>query len=116
MIATKTWFERTLPALLASRFDDFLEVSGSISFRVGDGAWTLNFGDVAEPVKAGVMRDATLRLDFTPPAFEAFIEGTLDPVAAIRSGEVKAKGDLELLAIFATLLMPLQRDLGWDAT
>lgn len=112
----KKWFDRTLPALLISRFDDFLAVSGAISFKVGDGAWTLNFGDVENPVSEGAIPDADLRLKFTPSAFEQFITGTLDPVAAIGKGDIKASGDLELLATLATLMMPLQRDLGWDAT
>jgi putative sterol carrier protein len=110
------WFQKTLPALLVSRFDDFLAVSGSISFKVGDGAWTLNFGDVENPVAPGAIPDADLRLKFAPAAFAQFVEGTLDPVAAIGRGDVKASGDLELLATLATLMMPLQRDLGWDAT
>lgn len=116
MTAVQKWFDRTLPALLVSRFDDFLAVSGAISFKVGDGAWTLNFGDVENPISEGAVADADLRLKFTPPAFEQFIEGTLDPVAAIGNGDIKASGDLELLSILATLMMPLQRDLGWDAT
>lgn len=116
MTEVKKWFDRTLPALLVSRFDDFLAVSGAISFKIGDGAWTLNFGDVENPVREGAIPDADLRLRFTPAAFESFIEGTLDPVAAIGRGDVRASGELELLATLATLMMPLQRDLGWDAT
>ena len=115
MIEAKAWFEERLPALLISRFDDFLAVHGAISFQVGEGAWTLNFGDVDEPVRSGATPDAELRLRFTPPAFQAFVAGTLDPVAAIGEGAVKASGDVGLLATLATLMMPLQRDLGWDA-
>ncbi|MDP1824160.1 MAG: SCP2 sterol-binding domain-containing protein [Archangium sp.] len=115
MTQAKAWFERQLPALLVSRFDDFLAVQGDISFQVGDGAWTLTFGDVEEPVRQGATPGAKLRLKFTPPAFEAFVGGTLDPVAAIGKGDIKASGDFELLATLATLMMPLQRDLGWDA-
>jgi len=111
----KTWFEQQLPALLVSRFDDFLAVQGDISFQVGDKAWTLTFGDIEGPVKAVATPGAALRLRFTPPAFEAFVDGTLDPVAAIGRGEVEASGKIELLAILATLMMPLQRNLGWDA-
>ncbi len=115
MTDAKKWFERQLPALLVSRFDDFLAVQGDISFQVGDSAWTLTFGDVDEPVKSVATPGAALRLRFTPPAFQAFVDGTLDPVAAIGRGEVKASGEIELLAILATLMMPLQRNLGWDA-
>ena len=115
MTQAKTWFERQLPALLISRFDDFLAVQGDISFQVGDEAWTLTFADIDEPVRAGATPEAALRLVFTPAAFEAFVDGSLDPVGAISRGEVKASGDIELLSILATLMMPLQRDLGWDA-
>ncbi|MGV3621202.1 MAG: SCP2 sterol-binding domain-containing protein [Archangium sp.] len=115
MIAT--WFEKTLPALLVSRFDDFLAVDGEIAFTVGGQSWTLSFADVEEPVKAGASKEATLKLRFTEAAFTSFIEGTLDVPNAVRGGEVKASGDLELFATLATLMMPLQRDnLGWDAT
>lgn len=114
MIAT--WFERTLPALLVSRFDDFLAVQGEINFHVGDEAWTLSFSDVETPVKPGSTPDAALTLRFKPEAFLSFIDGTLDTASAVAKGDVKAAGDFELLAILATLMQPLQRDnLGWDA-
>lgn len=115
MTQAKTWFERQLPALLVSKFDDFLAVQGDISFSIGDEAWTLTFGDLDEPVRAGATPTAALRLKFTPPAFQEFIDGSLDAVAAIGRGDIKASGDIELLATLATLMMPLQRDLGWDA-
>ncbi len=111
------WFDRTLPALLINRFDDFLAVQGDISFTVGNKSWTLTFGDVEAPVKEGATPDASLRLKFTEPAFDAFTAGTLDAVGAISRGEVKASGELELLTTLATFMMPLQRDnLGWDAS
>ena len=115
MTQVKTWFTRQLPALLISRFDDFLAVQGAISFTIGDEAWTLTFADVDEPVRAGATPDAALRLKFTLPAFLAFVDGSLDAVTAIGKGDIKASGDVELLATLATLMMPLQRDLGWDA-
>jgi putative sterol carrier protein len=111
----KTWFTRQLPALLISKFDDFLAVQGDISFQIGDEAYTLTFGDLDEPVKVGATPKAALRLKFTPHAFLSFVDGSLDPVAAIGKGDIKASGDIELLATLATLMMPLQRDLGWDA-
>ena len=113
--ATRTWFERTLPALLLSRFDDFLALQGAITFKVGNDAWSLDFSDVENPISKRAIPEAGLWLRFTPAAFEAFISGTLDPVVAIGSGVVKATGNLDLLAALATLMMPLQRDLGWDA-
>ena len=111
----KTWFMRQLPALLISRFDDFLAVNGDISFQIGDEAYTLTFADLDEPIRVGANPKAALRLKFTPQAFLAFVDGSLDPVAAIGKGDIKASGDIELLATLATLMMPLQRDLGWDA-
>jgi hypothetical protein len=111
----KTWFMRQLPALLIAKFDDFLAMNGDISFQIGDEAYTLTFGDLDEPIRVGATPKAALRLKFTPPAFLSFIDGSLDPVAAIGRGDIKASGDIELLATLATLMMPLQRDLGWDA-
>jgi hypothetical protein len=111
----QTWFTKQLPALLFSRFDDFLAVNGDISFQVGDDAYTLTFADLDEPIRVGATPGAALRLKFTPHAFLSFVDGSLDPVAAIGRGDIKASGDIELLATLATLMMPLQRDLGWDA-
>ncbi len=116
MSAAKVWFERTLPALVISRFDDFLSMTGAIAFEVGDEAWTLTFADVESPVREGASEDAGLELRFSPTGFAAFTEGTLDVAQATGSGEISATGELELLQSLARLMVPLQRDLGWDAT
>ena len=109
------WFERQLPALVVSRFDDFLAVQGAISFEVGDEGWTLTFGEVEKPVRAGATAEADLHLRFTPPAFAAFADGTLEVATALRQGELEAWGDFQLLVTLSTLMSPLQRNLGWDA-
>lgn len=112
---SRRWFERQLPSLVVSRFDDFLAVQGAISFEVGDEGWTLTFGDVEKPVRAGATPGADLHLRFTPPAFAAFIDGTLEAALALRQGELEAWGDLALLVTLSALMRPLQRNLGWDA-
>ncbi len=116
MADVNTWFEKTLPSMLVARFDDFLALSGSIAFDIDGDGWTLTFGQLEAPVRHELDEAAELELRFTAPAFQAFCDGTLDAPAAIATGQVTAVGDLELLSALATLMLPLQRDLGWDAT
>ncbi len=116
---TQTFFGRLLPGLIVQRFDDFLATQGSVAFDVkgeGGGKWTFHFAD-PDPIREGFDEAAGLRLTFAEPAFESFVAGTLDAVTAVTSGQVKAAGDVELLAALGVLMMPLQRDnRGWDAT
>jgi hypothetical protein len=113
----KRFFEVILPALVLKQFDSFLEQEGCISFDVtGIGQWSFTFG-TEEPVVAGLKPDAGLRLTFTPKAFDSFIDGSLDVVAAVQSRQVTAKGkEFILLENFGRILRPPQKhDMGWDA-
>lgn len=118
MSMTKDFFERLLPGLVVHRFDDFLATRGAVAFDVRGptgGAWTFHFAD-PDPIRPGYDKTAELRLVFQEHAFEAFVSGTLDTLAAVTSGDVKASGDFELLAALGVLMLPIQRDnLGWDA-
>ncbi|MBI3183271.1 MAG: SCP2 sterol-binding domain-containing protein [Myxococcales bacterium] len=110
------FFERLLPLACVQRADDFFGYSGSIAFSIlgpGGGEWTFTFAD-PEPVQKGFSAEADLRLWFTGAAFEAFVGGTLDAAEAVKAGEVRAEGEVDLLQDFGGLLMPPQRDLGWD--
>lgn len=114
---TQDFFGRLLPGLVVHRFDDFLATQGSVAFDVRGktgGQWTFHFAD-PDPIREGFDKKAGLRLVFQEPAFEAFVAGTLDAVDAVTKGEIKASGDFELLNALAVLMMPLQRNLGWDA-
>lgn len=112
---TENFFERLLPALCVQRIDDFFGYSGRIAFEVrGEGAWTFTFAN-PEPVAAGFDEGADLRLWFSPEAFGHFVDGSLDAAGAIAQGEIKAKGDFELLGALGVLMMPVQKGLGWDA-
>ena len=111
---SQEFFERRLPAIVVSRIDDFFAQHGTIAFDVAGEAWTLEFGNV-DIFRPGFEDGADLKLHFTEEGFRGFVEGTLDPVAAIAGGHVKGEGDFELLQSFGVLLMPLQRNLGWDA-
>ena len=115
MDTVTTWFEKTLPSLLAARFDDFLAVSGAIAFDVAGDGWTLTFADPTSPVRHELDEDAELELRFSAAAFEAFTHGTLDTPTAIASGAVSSVGDLQLLSVLASLMLPAQHSLGWDA-
>ena len=112
---TQNFFERLLPSMCVQRIDDFFGYSGRIAFNVrGEGEWTFTFA-TAEPVENGFDDKADLRLWFNPQAFGQFVDGSLDAVAAITAGDVKGKGNFELLGDLATLMMPVQKGLGWDA-
>jgi SCP-2 sterol transfer family len=112
---TQNFFERLLPHMCAQRIDDFFGFSGTIAFNVkGEGDWTFTFAN-PEPIAPGFDEKADLRMWFTPTAFGQFVDGSLDAVAAITQGEVKAKGNVELLGDLGILMQPAQKDLGWDA-
>ncbi len=114
---TKRFFEVILPALVLKQFDSFLEQDGCISFDVtGVGQWSFTFG-TEEPVAPGLDPAAGLKLTFTPKAIAAFIDGSLDVVAAVQAREVTAKGrEFLLLENFGRILRPPEKhDMGWDA-
>src|SRR6187402_226024 len=100
----KRFFEVALPNMVARSFMDFLENQGRIAFDIkGGGQWTFVFGS-EEPVQQGLIKDAELKLTFTRRAFDAFIEGTLDTVAAVQKREVVAAGtDFDLLEAFGRI-------------
>jgi len=108
------FFERRLPAIVVTRIDDFFAYHGTIAFDVAGDPWTFEFGnmDICRP---GFEESADLKLHFTEQGFQGFVDGTLDPVDAITGGHIKGEGDFDLLQSFGVLLMPLQRDLGWEA-
>src|SRR4051812_37010222 len=112
------FFDKLLPGLVVQQFDSFLEQDGCISFDItGVGQWSFTFG-TEEPVAAGLAPDAGLKLTFTRAAFEKFIDGTLDVIAAVQKKEVTARGrEFILLENFGRILRPPQKhDLGWDAS
>lgn len=112
---SQNFFERLLPGMCVQRLDDFFGFSGSIAFNVkGEGEWTFTFAN-PEPVATGFDEKADLQMWFTPAAFGQFVDGSLDPVAAITKGEVKAQGNFELLGDLGILMQPVQKGLGWDA-
>lgn len=112
----KHFFEVALPHLVLASLHAFLERQGTLSFDVrGVGQWSFSFG-CEEPVREGLADDAELSLSFAPAAFDAFLDGSLDVVSAVRSGDITAAGtELELLEDFGRLLRPPGEDLGWEA-
>ena len=111
----KRFFEVALPRMVARSFMDALQQQGSLSFDVkGGGQWTFSFGSEA-PVSRGLRPDAELKLTFTRRAFDAFLDGTLSTVDAVRRREVMAVGTaFELLEAFGRILRPPTTDLGWN--
>lgn len=107
------FFETDLPAKAAAELHRLFSSEGSVAFKVADRAWTFRFADV-EPVVARFDREAALQLWFTPEAFTAFIDGSLEVTAAVKSGAVKARGDVSLLETFGRFLQDDAATLGWD--
>ncbi|GMU60481.1 MAG: hypothetical protein AMXMBFR34_22440 [Myxococcaceae bacterium] len=111
MLEPRRFFEKVVPALVMQSFYDFLEQEGSISFDVKDaGQWTFVFGS-EEPVQRGLTKDAALKLTFTKKAFDGFVDGSLDVVAAVQAKEVTGKGDFSLLEAFGRILRPPAQNL-----
>lgn len=111
----KRFFEVAIPTRVAADLDRFFSIEGSIAFSVRNiGQWTLAFGS-STPITPKFERLATLQLWFTPDAMKHFIDGDLDVSLAVSLGDVKCKGDVELLAVFGSWLQG-QSGLGWEAT
>lgn len=101
----RPFFERTLPKALMKNIDAFMAVRGVMTVVVrGKGAWTLRFGDAERPLAPGRADDADLVVAFVPSAFQAFVDGDLDPHRALATGRVKTRGDRRLLARFAQVV------------
>ena len=113
--AIKRFFEVAIPTRVAADVDRFFSIDGNIAFSVRNiGVWTLTFAS-AEPIVPKFERLAKLQLWFTPDAMKHFIEGDLDVSHAVAAGDVKFKGDVELLVVFGNWLTG-QSGLGWEAT
>lgn len=110
------FFTTVLPQLVLRDFHAYLEQQGTLTFDIkGAGQWSFSFG-TDEPVTEGLKDAPGLALTFTQPAFEGFLDGSIDVLAAVQAGEVTAKGtDFMLLEAFGRLLRPPSQDLGWDA-
>jgi hypothetical protein len=116
--AIQRFFDKLLPALVLKQFDSFLEQEGCLSFDItGIGQWSFTFG-TEEPVAPGLDPQAGLKLTFTQAAFDQFIDGTLDVIAAVQKRDIVARGrEFILLENFGRILRPPQRhDMGWDAS
>lgn len=111
MLDPTRFFEKVVPALVMQSFYDFLEQEGAIAFDVKDGGqWTFIFGS-EEPVQPGLAPDAQLKLTFTRKAFDGFVDGSLDVVAAVQAKEVTGRGDFVLLEAFGRILRPPAQNL-----
>lgn len=104
-VDTRPFFGRTLPLALLKNIDTFMAVPGVMTIVVrGKAKWTIRFGDQERPLEPGAAKDADLTVAFVPSAFEAFINGTLDPHRALATGKVKTRGDRRLFARFAQVI------------
>lgn len=101
----RPFFGQTLPLALLKNIDSFMAVRGVMTIIVrGKGSWTLRFGDQERPLEPGTAKDADLVAAFVPSAFEAFVQGELEPHRALATGRVKTRGDRRLFARFAQVI------------
>ncbi len=77
--------------------------TGTIAFSIGGaGEWTLDLG--AQSVAPGYDAKADFHLRIPEEDFQALINGTFDPQAALAAGRMEAQGDVAMLATFGALL------------
>lgn len=103
--------------MVARGTERFLAMSGIIAIEIrGQGAWTLRFGRLDEPVTRGTDPKADLFLTFSQAAFADFFRGRLNAGRAMGSGELAFSGDPSLLEKLGYLLStgtsPLATRLG----
>lgn len=111
--AAERFFMVALPTMVARNLEKFASMRGNLGFSIkGKGKWTLQFGDVETPVRAGMDRTADVRVFFTPITFERFVQGSLDVAKAMDDDQLHASGDARLLDKFAFLMNPPSSPLG----
>jgi hypothetical protein len=111
----RRFFGVALPHRVVERLHLLFSYEGRIAFSIKDaGSWTLRFAS-DEPVTPRFDRRAELQLHITREAFEAWLDGSLDVPAAVKSGAFKARGQLALLEAFGRLLSEDANGIGWEA-
>ena len=99
------FFGELLPKAVVHGAEKFLAQDGSIAIAVPPhGQWTVRFGSLTEPVRAGFDPAADLRAWFGPAAFGAFVQGTLDVERALSARRIRLAGDIKLLERLGFLL------------
>ncbi len=96
-----------LCAAIREKPDQFLSQRGSIAIEVGQGdVLTIRFGDHERPLVEAFDQDAELLAWFSEEAFAGFLDGTLEPNAALENQRLVLGGDIQLLATLSHVLEP----------
>lgn len=91
--------------------DQFLNQRGSMAIEVGEGdVLTVRFGDHERPIEEAFDQDADLLVWFSESAFDAFLDGSLDPGSALENESLVLGGEIQL---FGTLGLVLQPSKSW---
>ena len=99
------FFDHMLPALLA-RDVAHSSLEASVSFYVlgeDGGRWMLQLGSAPSLSVQGPGVLGDLHMTMTESVFSEFAAGTLDPVSAVRAGNMEFIGDLDLLGELAAM-------------
>lgn len=105
-VSAQGFFEAAIPFCIARSMLTFLCTKGRIHFSIeNEGSWTLELGNVKAPITRGLVGAPDLAVWYSERAFASFLDGSLDPRSAIRSGEFTASGDVHLLARLADILI-----------
>ncbi len=106
-----------IPSMVSQGAERFLAMTGIIAVEIrGQGAWTIHFGRLDEPVSEGTDPKADLFLVFSEGAFSDFLAGRLNGGKAMAAGELTFSGDPSHLEKLGYLLStggsPLATRLG----
>lgn len=101
------FFESAIPYFICQSLEAFMASKGIIHFSIeGQGSWTVSLGNIEEPIARGLVGSPDLAVWYSEAAFAAFLDGTMDARAVIRSGDFSARGNVQLLEKLGRLMLP----------
>jgi hypothetical protein len=107
------FFESAIPFFICRGFAAFMSSHGVIHFSVeGSGAWTVQLGNLDEPITRGLVGTPDLAVWYSARAFQSFLDGTMKPREVIRAGEFIASGNVRLLEALGKVLAAPRGPLG----
>lgn len=107
------FFESAIPYFICQSLEAFMASKGIIHFSIdGQGSWTVALGNIEEPITRGLVGKPDLVVWYSDAAFAAFLDGTMDARAVIKSGDFSARGDVQLLEKLGRLLLPNRAPIG----
>lgn len=107
-MTAERFFLTLLPTMVHAQFVRFAGATGRLSFRCGDESYTVQLGNVDEPVVRGFDPGADVCVWFFGDALERFVRG--EPLVGKKDRVLK--GDAAVLQAFGALLQPAHSSLS----